>query len=567
MTLALAATLFVALVGWWLLSLFGPNPPIRVSKQTTYLTAPLAADGLPDYAAAIDAELKKGVTPQNNGAVPFLEAMWTDDTAGKYYGYSPDQTKLLAAALGVPLPPPSGSRFADRESKAMKQRAKQLIESRSSPGSPPIDLQSDEVDELVEPQRRWTRSELPFLAKWVDENAAAFELLHEAASRSDWYMPSYFADAGPRGAMSSLNMSSVASSRQAQRCLAVRSGLYLGEGSQDRAAADVVAMLKLATRGWNRDRLLIDDLVCVACIGVGIRQALQLADHTTTPPAALRTVLAEVQAAGNAIDLGRTYDRHERLYSLSTVIDYACRATPIEDAFPSTSDAMARMARATSVDWNEVLIAHNDYLDSTVAIARLSDWSTRWKAAKRLDQCHDKFDARWGSRLFGGAVARGRELGHDLLCLGMSPFSSMVRAVDTHRTRCQLATLAIACAIHRAEKGAYPDKLEQLVPDVLPSLPVDLYHGKPFVYRKTADGFLLSSCGPNGVDDGGSNDGTSDSYSSYHLVFEGVEFEDASDPRAKQIPTGADDASVRFPLPVEPWPWEKGAAAGSGSGD
>src|SRR5687768_16815554 len=40
---------FVLLVLLFVLQLFGPNPPIVVSPQTTYITEPLGLDGLPDY--------------------------------------------------------------------------------------------------------------------------------------------------------------------------------------------------------------------------------------------------------------------------------------------------------------------------------------------------------------------------------------------------------------------------------------------------------------------------------------------------------------------------------------
>jgi hypothetical protein len=566
MTVALVSILVVAFLGWWLLSLFGPNPPIRVSKQTTYITSPLAADGLPDYVAAIEAELKKGVTPQNNGAVPFLEAMWRDSLSSTQEGYSLDEAKQLAAALGVPLPPPSGARFTARESKAMRKQAKELIESHSGPRNASIDI-DDQAYELLEPSRAWTRADLPFLADWVEENAAAYDLLHEAAGRPEWFVPSYLGDGGPRGVMANLNVNAVFFHREAQRCLAVRSLQRLGEGDPEEAAADVVTSLKLATRGWNQDRLLIDDLVSIACAGLGLRQAMHVADAKTTTVGALNAVLKAVQEAEDAIDPARTYDRHERQFSLNTVVDYACGSVPIDEGMLSPTDATVWLVRATSVDWNEVLIVHNEYHDRAAAIWKGSNWSSRWAAATALDRLYDQTKPNWASRLLGGATGRGRELGRELLCLGISPASSMVRAVDSHRMRCQLAALAIASTIHRAQKGAYPDKLDQLVPDVLPALPVDLFHNKPFLYRKTADGFLLYSCGPNGVDDGGSNDTTNEAYSSPQPVLEGVELEDESDPRAKQIPAGADDASVLFPLPIEPWPWEKVASGSPSAGD
>src|SRR3954454_14531766 len=49
--------------------------PFSLSKETTYYTAPVRADGTIDYAEAINARLAQGVTPENNAAIPFLDAV------------------------------------------------------------------------------------------------------------------------------------------------------------------------------------------------------------------------------------------------------------------------------------------------------------------------------------------------------------------------------------------------------------------------------------------------------------------------------------------------------------
>ena len=71
--IALALVLLLACgVGWFVFQLFGPSPPIVVSEETTYITEPLADDGLPDYAGYLLAKGREGVTVENNAAVPLL---------------------------------------------------------------------------------------------------------------------------------------------------------------------------------------------------------------------------------------------------------------------------------------------------------------------------------------------------------------------------------------------------------------------------------------------------------------------------------------------------------------
>ena len=57
--------------------------------------------------------------------------------------------------------------------------------------------------------------------------------------------------------------------------------------------------------------------------------------------------------------------------------------------------------------------------------------------------------------------------------------------------------------LYRAEKGAYPDSLESLVPSFLTELPEDPFSGRPFAYSPTESGYLLYSTGADMDDNGG----------------------------------------------------------------
>ncbi len=71
------------------------------------------------------------------------------------------------------------------------------------------------------------------------------------------------------------------------------------------------------------------------------------------------------------------------------------------------------------------------------------------------------------------------------------------------------ARLMIGIETYRAEQGRLPATLEDLVPYVLDSLPIDRSSGKPFVYRvlerpdRFGRDYLLYAIGADGTDDGG----------------------------------------------------------------
>ena len=80
-------------------------------------------------------------------------------------------------------------------------------------------------------------------------------------------------------------------------------------------------------------------------------------------------------------------------------------------------------------------------------------------------------------------------------------------APDRANIRLELMRLAAALSVFRAENGHYPEKLDDLVPRFVASLPIDIYSDKPPIYKADDDraGCLLYSVGQNGVDDGGTD--------------------------------------------------------------
>ena len=61
----------------------------------------------------------------------------------------------------------------------------------------------------------------------------------------------------------------------------------------------------------------------------------------------------------------------------------------------------------------------------------------------------------------------------------------------------------LASRLYKSRTGRYPDRLEELVPDLLPEVPIDPFTGKPLVYRREGEGFIVYSLGSNQKDDAG----------------------------------------------------------------
>ncbi|NBB94580.1 MAG: hypothetical protein GVY16_02460 [Planctomycetes bacterium] len=88
-------------------------------------------------------------------------------------------------------------------------------------------------------------------------------------------------------------------------------------------------------------------------------------------------------------------------------------------------------------------------------------------------------------------------------------------------------------AVYRAEHGDWPESLEQLLPEILQTVPPDPWSDGPLKYRREGDGFVLYSIGDDLEDDGGVE------YEQYY--DEGDVVVTNLEPDGEKIDLGADD--------------------------
>ena len=81
--------------------------------------------------------------------------------------------------------------------------------------------------------------------------------------------------------------------------------------------------------------------------------------------------------------------------------------------------------------------------------------------------------------------------------------SAVLKTLRIETTR-RVVVTAIALKRFQLKHGKLPETLDELVPEFLSSVPIDLYDGKPLRYHPNANGtYLLYSTGEDGKDDGG----------------------------------------------------------------
>jgi hypothetical protein len=514
----MVGTLVIFVYG--LFQLFGPSPPLVISQETTVITAPLRADGLPDYQKYWRDFGREGVTPENNGAVLFWRAVWPGELGQEH-------RQEMCDALGIkPMPveheslqDPYGSVTRHQVAFWLTERYQQGLSSAESDvllnDVNQKAIQSTQADEAIGAalSRPWTSEQLPPLADWIATSEKPLALLTEASERLKWWSPSpSLLHENYEGAVSML-LPGVQRLRGVGRAFCIRAMWHAGEGRTPEAWDDLKTSMRFA-RLCSQGSTLVEQLVGIAIDAMALRQTTTLLHHAEPDAEFARQVLADLNALEKPCDVVRSFDQGERLFMGDTAIMLATDSNYLkgvdlglasESAFFNFKFPWFRL------DWNIVLRNANAAYDQLLEAASKTGYQERRIA---LVEFEGDLNAKVESVRNPGRIAmsflnmraRSTLVGDTLIGLMMPALDAAISAEDRAVVLLDLTRVAAALAVYRAENGEYPDKLEQLVPGILEKLPEDMYSGNPFKYtRKPDGGYVLYSVFQNGIDDRGSS--------------------------------------------------------------
>jgi hypothetical protein len=476
---AVTATLVVRFVASFL------PVPLVISKETTYITEPLCSDGTPDYCAALNQRLSKGVTPENNAAVLFWKA------AGPGVINAQDRQRYFNM-LGVPVPQENGGCFV---------RFDKWLDGYKQEDAHVPDKASAALD--VAMKRPWSKREFPILAKWIAANERAMVLVVAGAKRRRRYDP-LILDGGEGESLLKACLWDTQQCRDFARCLVARAMFRVKEGDLDEAWDDLLACHRLARltgEGW----CLVEAQVAIAIDGmasIGDHVLLQHAKFTAPRIAKMRASLAELPPMPRTADLMDQSERFMMLdFALSVKRGIAADCPDIEKL---------GLSFTWVADWNIVLRTINSWHDRFVAAVRKPTRAERQKAIEEAtrDLKREGTDAQ-SRKSPPSLVGKRREaaswqVGMILVSLLMPDEGGLSSAEDRSAMQFELTKLAFALAEYHAVHGRYPAELADLVPKYVKTVSKDIFAADADLhYIVQGDGYLLYSVGVNGKDDGG----------------------------------------------------------------
>lgn len=490
---------------------------LTISWETTRLTEPIGTDGCVDYLAAINRLAGQGLRPEDNAAVPLVEAFGPGAIAGI--------DEEFCSLLGIPLLLAEGDYFVtlDRIDK-LGSSAPRGPGDPATPVGPPL-TPADQLRQAL--ARPWGSDEFPLVAQWLAKNERHLDAFVAAGRRPRCYWPRVRPALAP--SLAGAVHRSPIHFREAGQALVARAMLRLHAQRVAEAWDDLEACHRLG-RLSAQGPTVADLMQGLTLHGVACEGEIAMATHGAMTSAQALKRIERLRALPPRPSAAEKVDHAERWVLLGTIAELAQYGpeseaanygrTPgiagpagLEDrpqAWIPGLDQLGSVLGNAATDWDEALRLANAWMDRITEALAIPDRRKRAVAAGSL---YREISPPGGGLL--GDVA-------DAIRSGRSPRKAMAERVvqelvprlapilpilpaleDRAEAQFRLAIVSLALAAYRADHGSFPETLAELCPKYLADLPRDVFGDAPFRYRRSAGEALLYSVGPNGCDDGG----------------------------------------------------------------
>lgn len=478
---------------------------LEIGPETTVIDRPLLPDGRVDYIAALNEQLGEGITPENNAAVPLMQAFGPESIDA-------EQRVGFFRSLGIEKPTADGDYVIDWVAWLR----------RDAPADEFVSyFEKSELEQQLAPakQRPWSGEEFPEVAEWLAANEAPLELIVTASTRPRFQMP--LVNQGEPPLVHALRSHSEV--REAATLLIVRSMRRLGDGDVEGAWDDMLACHRLS-RLVARGVTSLNVLVGLGVTAMAVRGCAAIAgDDRLTSEQALRFA-ADLEALPPVTEFSTTVDLGERYMALDAIQALAVGIG---------GGRRLKYFAGRGLDWSQMMQITNDCYDQVVEGFRKDTFRARNESLQLIDtELESDLAETSESELITTVLIGSRhELSRKVTYLvfnAVFPAIVQLHVAETRTdARLRLLRAALMLGAYRADHGEYPDALDQLSLDYLVEIPLDPFPDEPFRYERTEEGYRLYSIGENLTDDGG-------------LTFD-------SDPEG-------DDLIIQFPAPPESLP-------------
>lgn len=483
----------VALSLVWIAANLGSSPVagkqlFEPSVEANAITSPLDENGDVDYLAALNDLASKGIDPEDNAVVKFVQAI----------GPTPEGVTVspeFFERLGIESLPEEGDYFVTFESWLAKQDAEGDGEDMGMQMRTQAEMREFLAKELMFDfaiEHPWTADDLPAVQQWLRECEPSIKLFDEGLSRTKYYMPIVPPQRAERMLLHG-NLSHASLIRDVGRLYFVRGGRALGNQDFDAVFAEAMSLQKLAELS-SRSSTIVEYLLSMSFQ----YRANELVNRIVTSPGVtesqLRRFFVELGDVKDTSEVARIIDTGERFTGIEA-IQHHCRNSNFGIDLQNKGEPVF-MNRL--VDYEQAMIVMNATYDWLV---QKFEGSNRQQIRARLDSYENEMKDKeaelvsvwtWAKAIVGGRKAKGRMAGKIFSSTLMPAVRQVYDSETRQLTQQHLLRLLFAIEIFkRNHDGQPPKNLEQLVPEFLKQIPMDPFDNSPFDYRVGKDGSYL----------------------------------------------------------------------------
>ena len=317
------------------------DQPVRISKETTFITEPLTADGTEvDYFKAMELQTyPPEMQTDDNGYRLLARSLVVDKNATPHR----HETRYQKLGLDPILDKPT------MEYETVREYLKRVF--------PEKDYHKIENDLL---QSAWTIEQHPFMQQWIDDNDAALDIFLEASRKPVFVWPWIAPE--PEDDYYYLILPDIDFVSQLVRGIVTRANYRIGKGDIDGAIDDVIACCKIGRHTEKQG-------LCVPC-HIGIRfetwgNGIGINGNSDTPATEeqlLRFIreIRKLPEQGNYKDsiILERYHLLKLLYQVKNAIKTG-NFKPLDNVTP----AVVLILPVGSYDWNYLFKWTNEVID------------------------------------------------------------------------------------------------------------------------------------------------------------------------------------------------------------
>ena len=305
----------------------------------------------------------------------------------------------------------------------------------------------------------------------------------------------------------------LAALKRLAQTLAARVVLELRDGNKDGAWTNLLALTRLVT-AWEPEPADVSHLVRHACATIAFNATWQALQAEGWPDERLVHLQHEWESVDFFKDLPETAAFKRASMVATCQLERQQPIGRLSAALNSAIPSPRSVWYALSEYWRQQHYRqHGTYEDEKALLLHYRDReqemrravkSLTWSEMRQLPGVTNfiLFQSKYPSSMLTMMNTRQIMLASQLYAQGLSQ-SFLGRAADAEARR-RLIVTAIGLKRYHARHGAYPNSLQELVPELLKNPPHDFMDGKPLRYSRTDDGhFILYSVGLDCVDNGG----------------------------------------------------------------